>query len=387
MTGIHRVAGNIGRKGRLVERIVSWLHERPFGVRVVTREFLPTLDGKEEREIDVLVTDENGTSDIRAALECKNEGRPASGRDMKIFVEKLAAVGIPSDKGSFVSAKGFTTSALELAAAAGITPLVVDNLTTDRLSSVMGEAVQCVVHILPVVTSINLLDEPSTCSLDAGLLHDPGGRTIAVLDLIWYAWCRGQLAPVIGQHFVQLHVPEDWYVLAGGERHAIRYLGAVIHVGGYVIDVVGPAKAHALTHATEGTMENWGLEASWEVPSGRHLLATIPTEQALIRYLGTSRPTVINRVKVPRIRWGSIYWPPSARLAEVLNHRVETTEASRNPHEMPPIQDFDADNIVTAWEPVDDHYFGEPVGWFTMSLDDMVYDAPEAEETTDDRTG
>jgi hypothetical protein len=282
-----------------------------------------------------------------------------------------------------VSARGFTKPALKLASEAGVTPLVLDNLTDDRLSSVIGEAVQCVVHILPVVISINLVDEPSTVALDSPVLHDPAGRGIVVLDLLWYAWCQGQLTPVIGQHFVQLHVPEDWYVLAGGERHAIRYLGVVIQVAGYVIDVVGPAKAHTLKHATQGTIERWGLEASWEVPSGRRLLATIPTEQALVRYVGISRPAVINRIKVPRIRWGDVYWPPSARVAEILKQQVETTEPSSEAHEISPIPDSGADNIVTAWEPVSEQYFGEPVGWFTMSVDDMVYDPSEAGESTE----
>jgi len=374
-----RVAADIGRKGRLVERIVAWLHERPPNVRVVTREFLPTLDGRDEREVDVLVTDQNDHLNIRCAIECKNEMTAAGSANMQLFVDKLVALGIPCDKGFFVSAKGFTKPALRLATAAGVTPLVVDNLTPDRLASIVGEAVQCVVHLLPVVDSINLVSDPVTVALDTPLLYNPDGHSIAPQDLIWHAWLQGRLHPAIGQHFVQFQVPAGWYVVAGGERQTIVYLGTVVRVGGYVIDVAGPAKSHSLRHAVTGTVEKWGVEASWELPPGRHLLATFATERALVQYVSTHRPALVTRIKVPRIRWDNIYWPPSARLEEVLKRQFETAPDHEHP-EPSGIADVDVDNVATAWEPISTSYSGDPVGWFTMNVEDIIYDPPEAED-------
>jgi predicted helicase len=109
-------------KGKIVERIVALMHKYPdTSVKVEQNVRLPSLLSKAggKREIDVLLTRDIAGHSVQIAIECKNEQRPIDAPAIDAFSKKLQRVGVPY--GIYVSASGYTSEAIENAAADGIT--------------------------------------------------------------------------------------------------------------------------------------------------------------------------------------------------------------------------------------------------------------------------
>ena len=98
-------------KGRLVERIVARMHDRP-GIKVEINVFLRPHHAKgSKREIDILITSEVAGYPVQIAIECKNKKKPVGIDYIDAFVGKLNYVGIRH--GIYVSSTGYPTAPLE----------------------------------------------------------------------------------------------------------------------------------------------------------------------------------------------------------------------------------------------------------------------------------
>jgi hypothetical protein len=349
------------RKGRLVEKIVEWLYEGLPNATVTAREFLPTLDGLRECEIDVLITSRFGGVEIRTPVECKNEERPVSKRHMEHFVNKLEAVGIPTSLGLFVSATRYTSGALKIAQEAGVRPLLVGNLTSDRLASQVAEVIQTIVFLRASVSSMNLVDTSTRAFQTAeeyGLYDEEDRYAGTLLDHIWSGWVAGAISLEPGQHVVQIELPAGWHRRSGDLRYEINAVGAVIQVDGLILNVRGTAKAHALEDVGEGTIHRFRQEASFDVPAEGQILRVLSNRADLVKYLEELAPWVVLYSKLPRIVYGAAYWPPSDRVVDVVKQHV----GQPSPGEMPEalslqFEELEGSNVLGAWEPIAHDYF------------------------------
>jgi len=85
-------------------------------------------------------------------------------------------------------------------------------------------------------------------------------------------------------------------------------------------------------------------------------------EQDLSSYLDSQQgiKLSVGRFRLPRIRWLSIYWPPSknAMLGLVGIHKEKTEQGESFEMSAIPLAEIEGDNLNAIWEPiVDDHPF------------------------------
>jgi hypothetical protein len=135
-------------RGWIVETITKWLHEFP-GVRAEHDVWMPTSDGKSQRQIDVLLIFDGLEHDERyIVIECKNYGKNIEVGLIDCFVGMLRDIGVPSDRGIYVCAEGYTKDARRRANREGIKLLKLGGLTKDRLKQQVLLALQSVVYIM-----------------------------------------------------------------------------------------------------------------------------------------------------------------------------------------------------------------------------------------------
>ena len=138
--------GSTRAKGDIVEQLVAAMHKTP-DVKVETNVYLSTLDGKAEREIDILVSSKVAGYPVNIAIECKNEKKPTGVDQIDAFVGKLKHIGIPTQYGVFVSSSRYRSGAIARAQEAGIKTLLLKD-TTEELSQIVRQSFQSVVFLL-----------------------------------------------------------------------------------------------------------------------------------------------------------------------------------------------------------------------------------------------
>lgn len=243
-------------KGRVVERIVAAMHELS-GVNVERNVFLPGA-GQRKREIDVLVSGSLAGYPVRIAIECKNERRPIGAPAVDSFVGKLIDVGIPSQHGIYVSTSGYTSGAVARAAKAGLRTLVLTGLDDSRVTSSVVEAFQSVIYLLLDVVQMSVENNVSTARHPQDLLvfYDSDGRLVGFLpDLIWRQWSRGELPASIGEHKIEVALPDGWHSVVDKKAEPVLRAWADVRVLGLVVTVRGQSEQHLLVNAADNTVE------------------------------------------------------------------------------------------------------------------------------------
>lgn len=339
------------------------LHEGP-DVQVQKRVRLPTVfNPTKKREIDVLVTGSVAGHRVRVAIECKNEKGPVGTKEVGNFESKLRQVGIPRELGIMVSANGYTGDALEHARSVNVKTLVLRGLTEDRLSIVVDEAIQSVIYLLADVVSfwlMNDLNEPITAIDEAFVLYDEQGRPAGTLpDFVWQEVRTGRLEPTVGRHVLELQVPEGWHNVIGGQIRPIRHISVNVNVLGLLLTVQGRVQRHTLVNAVDEVAERSRVHAAWRPAEGRYTLRTFASEQDLGRYVQSeSRFQLVKRQWLPRIRfWHMMYWPPSQRVADIVQQRMGDFRKGRIPDPRPfDFAELEGNDLSTAWEPISRDY-------------------------------
>src|SRR5258706_4099679 len=81
------------QKGRILERIVAAMYESP-GITVKTNVDYPTTDGKDTREVDILLTANLEGLPVEYIFQCKNELKPIGEPILDGFVGHLNDIGV-----------------------------------------------------------------------------------------------------------------------------------------------------------------------------------------------------------------------------------------------------------------------------------------------------
>lgn len=341
-------------KGRLIERIVASMHQWP-GVKVERNVRLPVPGSRRRRrEIDVLITSNVVGYPVRIAVECKNEKPPIGSPKVDAFIGKLDDLGIPAQHGIYVSASG----AIERAVSAGIRPLVLGGLTKDALNASVVEAFQSVVYLLLQVVQAqfsNKLNEIENPEQLLAFYDESGAVRGAIPDLIWREWRAGRPPSEIGRHHLEVHVPEGWYQMINGMRERLDSFTTEVHVLGLVVTLTGSAAQYTLTNAAKGLVERNHVSASFQLEKPAYPVAPILTETQLDRFT-TQREGVIitvGRFRLPRIRCGALYWPPSERVAKKLVGLMRAVATGEIPDPRPiDIGEIEGTDMETIWEPI-----------------------------------
>jgi hypothetical protein len=381
-------------KGWLAEAITQRLFASR-GPRVERDVMVKTVDGGDERQVDVLIVPA-GFEHVRESfyvIECKNYGEQIGIESIDAFVGKLDDLGVARGSGCYVAAKGFTSKAERRAKTAGITLLRLTGIeSTKRLKPEISKALQSVVYVLADFG--NVFDGYMTNDLhadvhDALIYFDDHGHWKHVLDLLWEAWSDGRILPTLGTHVIRLKPPLEWFRVIHSERHPASELSITVDVTGHIHSIEGQAQQHALFHVGSDRLHTFAGQATFSQPPGTANLQQFNTEKGLEEYIIAEGIThFVHRVRVPRLRyWSTMYWPPSERVSHVLRERMRPFALGLAPDPRPfDFFELEGTSILRGWERIAKEYLhrteacaleGEPTVEVFWTDSPMVNAGPE----------
>lgn len=320
--------GSTRAKGDIVEEIVASMHQMP-GITVERNVFLPAKDGGERvREIDVLLSSQVAGYPVRVAIECKNQKKPIEVADISEFVGKLLDVGIPSQHGIYVSKSRYRSGAMLHAKSASIQALMLKELDLDSVAESVRQAFQSFVYLLAAVAEIRVENDIAEAENDWQILvfYDKEGHAYTTIpDLVWQEWISGRLPDSVGLHCCTIEIPDDWRQIVDGKVVRVTGVEVDIQITGHVITIPGSVSHYELIDASSQKTERSQIKAEFEISSGTYPVTTFTAEEELQRFMhrGGGISLFIGCFRLPRIRLGAIYWPPSERVAQEAIRRMQ----------------------------------------------------------------
>jgi hypothetical protein len=354
-----RTANN-KQKGKLVEGIVAMFHDDP-NVKVERNVELVGRTGTTSREIDVLVTAGVVGYEVRFAFECKNEAKPIGVSYIDAFRGKLDYLGIPRQHGVFVSTSGYTKGALEVANDASIRTLTLQGLTKDKLASVMLDAFQHIVYLLPEITEISItneIDEVSTPYAEGEMItfRDKDGHVCgSVPDLIWNAWIRGEVSSAFGEHKLNLSMPSHWHYIVAGKEEKLLAMSGKVTVKGIIITRPGKATRHVLLDAASKTLFKMNMSSNFDNSPQTLPVTIVRSEDELNAFILNRKGinVTVGRFRLPRMRWDAMYYPASERVARITIGRMKAFAAGKIPDPRPfSFEELEGTDLSTVFEPI-----------------------------------
>jgi len=328
------------RKGDILEDLVAMMHEVP-GVLVEKRKKLPVIHSKagRRREIDVLITSNVAAYPVRLGIGCKNEAKLLDTAAVDNFVRILTEVGIPTQQGILVSAKGYTRDAQDAAKNAGIRTLVFEGLNADRLGQEVSAAIQSMVFLLITQTNLSLFPyvggkiehSPHYVNATVDILDEPTAPQL--ITCLWSLWMQGAIPSTIGNHPVNLAPKSDaatWHVVGD------------VTVTGFIASVPGTFSHSVLKNAEVGEVERLRISAQFNEIKGPLTLEPVNSEDALSALVHKEPMSLVTRVRVPRLMTSVGYWPPSEEA-------VQKVKALFNAGKPITFDDIESSNLADAW--------------------------------------
>ncbi len=355
-------------KGKIVERIAALMHDQP-GVTVERNRRLSPVGGQGiKREIDVLLTGTLAGYRVQMAIECKNEATAIGSPMIDAFVGKLQYVGIPPQQGIYISASGYTTGAIERAKAAGMKTLTLRGLKDEDLLGSISDAFQSAIYLLLQVVNVTVTNTaPPTNASDKigsfGFYHENGKLAALLPDFVWQMWRAERLPNLLGEHEVDLPLPSNLHQRVNGKVVETLALKASIRVIGLVVTLKGKAQEYTLVNAADETIEKILADVSFEAAESKLPVTAISSEDQLQAFLSRPRAVqlTLGRMRLPRIIYGYLYWPPSERVMKMLKERWQAFEAGELSE--PPVftlQELEGTDLQTIWEPIwEEHPAGQ----------------------------
>jgi hypothetical protein len=351
-------------KGWLVETATAWTLDFP-SLRVEHDVLVRDTSEAYERQIDVLLLPFGPltTREQCIVIECKNEARQVDLERVDAFVGKLLDIGVPPDRGWYVSVKGFVPNAVQRAGKAGIESLELTGIEAEqRLKAEVYEALQSTVFILAAVEQSNIVHDIVAQSAHPNellYLYDERGCRGSHLDIMWFAWRCGDIGPDLGTHLIEIKVPDNWFSVLSGNRCHFVAIGFTVRVTAHVHTITGQGRHHSLVRTADRTPHSQRGEVAFHADPGAYVLQTFQTEKALTEYLSSSgKDHLIQRVSVPRLlALSKLYWPPSDEVMQ----RLDDAQARSDRGEGPPpdllgFAELEGTDIARAWERASQYY-------------------------------
>ncbi|MBL8076615.1 MAG: restriction endonuclease [Anaerolineales bacterium] len=355
--------GSTREKGDVLEQIIAEMHNLP-GVKVERNIFLPTLDKSgRTREIDVLITGQVAGFPVRIAIECKNEKDSTGIAKIGEFIDKLNDVGLPVQLGIFVSTSRYESGAIERAKNMGLRTLLLKDVTS-KLTSEVKKAYQSLIYLQATIATVNVSvanesDEPSLFFFD-----EKGKIRGSIGDLAWDAWLKGKIPYTLGTHEINLDLPKDWKQIHNEREIIFTKIKVSVLVTGYIITVEGKLKQYNLVDVNNETIEKWQVKAQFPPPFGKHVVTEFHTEEDLDRYLVTRGGLTIvsGRLKLPKVRWASFYWPPSLKALDNFQKALENAIAQGKTIDWItfPFNEIEGTDLSAAYDPIWEGHPYEP---------------------------
>ena len=156
-------------------------------------------------------------------------------------------------------------------------------------------------------------------------LYDERGILCGFLpDLLWRAWIAGHVPLTIGEHELDLEIPDTWHQVVDGKKEPIITASATVRVSAAVLSFAGRAEQHSLVAASDNTMSKYRASVSFDTSRSEYPVSNYHTESDLQAFLA-ERPVAV-RVG-DRSHQGSPY---RRRTDQLAAERAGTGGGARN---------------------------------------------------------
>jgi hypothetical protein len=349
--------GSTRATGDVLEEIVAEMHQVP-SVLVERNVFLPVHhDGKQTREIDVLITSQTAGIPVRIAIECKNEIEKTGIEKIDSFIGKLQDVNLPTQLGIFVSRSGYTSGALRRTQSVGIHALT---LKENSISETVIKALQSTIYFLLAITNIRIRNNipfgETASGGDLLFFHDRKGNICgSIPDLVWEKWIREKIPSRLGDGMIQLKVPSGWKQVIREQNVKIEEIAVSYTITGFGMSIPGTVIQYQLLNEADKTLHKSQVTAKFLLPNERLSLSQLDSEEDLNNFekeRGEIR--IVNKIRTPRIRWLAMYWPPSNSTILKLNQRMLIARQKGEIFDLNsiPLAEIEGDSLSKLWEPV-----------------------------------
>ena len=354
--------GSTRAKGDIVEEIAASMHQMP-GITVERNVFLPAKDGSErEREIDVLLSSQVAGYPVRIAIECKNQKKPIEVGDISEFVGKLLDVGIPFQHGIYISKSRYRSGAILHAKSVGIQAFWLKELSHDSLSESVRQAFQSLIYLLASIAEIQVENDVAQAENDWQMLvfcNEDGHPHTTIPDLVWQEWISGRLPGNIGLHHLTIDIPDDWKQIVDGRAARVAGVEVDVQVTGHVVTIPGSVSHYELVDASSQKPERSQVKAEFEVSSDRYPVTAFTSEEELQGFIHRNSGVnlSIGRFRLPRIRFGAIYWPPSERVAQEAIRLMQAFTEGKSSDPRPfKFAEVEGSDMRELWAPIWSEY-------------------------------
>lgn len=345
-------------KGDALEAIVELMHHFP-GAKVERNVFLPAVrDPSRTREIDVLISGLVGGYPVRIAIECRNVSSLIEVGDVGEFIDKLKDVGIPVQHGVFVSASQFRRGALRRANELGLRTLRYEDVSS-QLPAAVSNAIQSIIFTLLTIASIRITSDkggPAPVGEILFFRDVEGNLKGSVPDLVWRMWRDAELDEQLGDHSVQVELPSGWLQIVGGEVADVKEVHVDYAVTAHVVDFPGNLTHHHLIDQQSNELARFQIEATFDPPDGRYPVSRYSSEADLDAALRGKAVLQVasGRIRLPRIRWMSLYWPPSKKAMDALMAHLRRAIEAGEDFDLTTIgiDEIEGSDLKALWDPI-----------------------------------
>jgi hypothetical protein len=343
-------------KGKLLEKIIFDIYKRD-GVVVKQNAFLPPINPlkcKRNREIDILILNKLAGIDVKIAIESKNEKKKIGVPKIDSFIGKLIDVGIPPQQGIFISASGYTKDALDRAAVAGIKTLSFKDISSNTLNAIINQAIQSITYLMLDVKSISIVNNVADPGDDIKFFYDDNGNICGTIaDLAWLNWKKGIIPAKIGHHKIDLKIPAEWNQRIQGHIEPIISADAEVVVYGLLVVIPGQHEEYALVDPGNFINRQF-VNVKFDTDQQIYPVEAYDNEDRLRETLAKYRFRVsLKGIKLPRIKYGEMYWPPSLKTIAALSKLVKNNEIDFTQFKL---ENIEGSSIEAFWEPAYSRY-------------------------------
>jgi hypothetical protein len=343
-------------KGKLLEKIIFDIYKRD-GIVVKQNAFLPPINPlkcKRNRELDILILNKLAGIDVKIAIECKNEKKKIGVPKIDSFIGKLIDVGIPSQQGIFISTSGYTRDALDRAAVAGIKALLFKDISSNTLNAIINQAIQSITYLMLDLRSISIVNNIAEPGEDIKFFYDGNGNICGTIaDLVWLNWKNGIIPAKIGHHKIDLKIPSEWNQRIHGNIEPIISAEAEVVIYGLLVVIPGQHEEYALIDPGNFINRQF-VNINFDSDQQIYPVEAYDNEDRLKERLAKYRFRVsLNGIKLPRIKYGEMYWPPSSKTINALSKLVKNNEIDFTQFKLEHIEGL---GIEAFWEPAYSRY-------------------------------
>jgi hypothetical protein len=344
-------------KGKLLEKIIYDIYKRD-GVVVKKNAFLPPVNRlkcKRNREIDILILNRLAGIDVKIAIECKNEKKKAGIPKIDSFVGKLIDVGIPPQQGIFITTSGYTKDALDRASVAGIKTLVFKDITDDTINEIINQAIQSITYLMLEIKSVTIVNNVAEPGEDIKFFYDYQGNICGTIaDLVWLNWKDGKIPLKIGHHKVELKVPAEWNQRIQGHIEPIISAESEVVVYGLLVVIPGKHEEYTLVEPGSCVINRQFVNIQFDTDQQIYPVEAYDNEDKLKERLARYRFRVaLKGIKLPRIKYGEMYWPPTLKTISALSKLIKADGIDFSQFRL---ENLEGLSLEALWEPTYSRY-------------------------------